>query len=111
MRTLEDLIAEMTPHERALLDRAIEQGKKRDRELHILRSLYRKARAEIAAKHGITDIPAFEETADEFIEAMSDCIIEMGGRLRMTLEFKDLEPLSIEGIADLGTDDYPPDQE
>ena len=106
MRTLKDLIAELSPHERARLDRLREQSGKRDVQLEILRSLYRKARAEIAAKHGITDIPAFEETADEFIAAMSDSIIEMGGRLRITLEFKDIEPLEIEGIADLGTDDH-----
>ena len=107
MRTLEDLLAEMTPEERMRHEELRAQSAKQHAQLHILRSLYRKARAEIAAKHGITDIPAFEETADEFIAAMSDCIIEMGGRLRITLEFKDIEPLEIEGIADLGTDDEP----
>jgi hypothetical protein len=107
MRTLEDLIAEMTPQERASFDRAREQSRKRDMQLQILRSLYRKARADVAAQHGITDIPAFEETADEFIKAMRECLTEMGGRLTMTLEFKDLEPVPIEGIADLGTDDDP----
>jgi hypothetical protein len=107
MRTLDDLIAEMTPQERASFDRAREQSRKRDMQLQILRSIYRKARAEVAAKHGIADIPAFEETADEFIRAMRQCLTEMGGRLTMTLEFKDLEPVPIEGIADLGTDDYP----
>lgn len=107
MRSFNDLIAEMTPEERAAFEVDAEVSKAQHRKLHMLRYLYRKARAAIAAEQGITDIPAFEETADLFIAAMRESLKEMGGRLRFTLEFKDTEALEIEGIADLGTDDYP----
>jgi hypothetical protein len=109
MLSFDDLIAAKTPEERARYEAGLEISKAQHRELHLLRQLYRKARATIAAEHGIQDIPAFEETADLFIMAMRESLKEMGGRLRYTLEFKDTEPLEIEGIADLGTDDYPAD--
>ena len=109
MRNFNDLIAAKTPEERAEFEAGYEALQAQHRELHMLRHLYRKARATVAAEHGITDIPAFEETADLFIAAMRECLREMGGRLRYTLEFKDTEAMEIEGIADLGTDDYPAD--
>jgi hypothetical protein len=99
----------MPPEWQAALDDTLEataDAMSERAQLDRLRELYRAARIPVAAKHGITDIPIFEEMADDFIDALRESISEMNGELIGLLVFKDHSPIEIEGIADLGTDDH-----
>jgi transcriptional regulator with XRE-family HTH domain len=100
--TLKDKVAQLTPERRARIEAEADRLHAEYQTLKALRKARDLTQAQLAATLGIRQatIAQLEKRSDLMISTLRSYVEAMGGRLRLTVEFPDRAPVSLEGLGD-----------
>jgi transcriptional regulator with XRE-family HTH domain len=100
--TLKNKMARLTPERRARIEAEADRLHAEYQTLKDLRKARDLTQAELAQNLGIRQatIAQLEKRSDLMISTLRGYIEAMGGRLRLTVEFPDKTPISLEGFGD-----------
>ena len=100
--TLREKMARLTPERRARIEAEADRLHAEYQTLKDLRKARDLTQAQLAQSLGIRQatIAQLEKRSDLMISTLRSYIEAMGGRLRLTVEFPDKEPVSLEGFSD-----------
>jgi transcriptional regulator with XRE-family HTH domain len=100
--TLKDKMAQLTPERRARIEAEADRLHAEYQTLKDLRKARELTQAQLATSLGIRQatIAQLEKRSDLMISTLRSYVEAMGGRLRLTVEFPDKAPVSLEGFGD-----------
>ena len=100
--TLKDKMARLTPERRARIEAEADRLQAEYQTLKDLRKARDLTQAQLAESLGIRQatIAQLEKRSDLMISTLRSYVEAMGGRLRLTVEFPDKAPVSLEGFGD-----------
>jgi transcriptional regulator with XRE-family HTH domain len=100
--TLKDKMAQLAPERRARIEAEAERLHAEYQTLKDLRRARHLTQAQLAESLGIRQatIAQLEKRSDLMISTLRSYVEAMGGRLRLTVEFPDKPPVSLEGLGD-----------
>jgi transcriptional regulator with XRE-family HTH domain len=100
--TLKDKMARLTPERRARIEAEADRLHAEYQTLKDLRRARDLTQAQLAESLGIRQatIAQLEKRSDLMISTLRSYVEAMGGRLRLTVEFPDKAPVSLEGLGD-----------
>ena len=101
--TLRNKIAQLTPERRARIEAEADRLHAEYQTLKDLRKARDLTQARLAEALGIRQatIAQLEKRSDLMISTLRSYVEAMGGRLRLTVEFPDRAPVSLEGLGDI----------
>jgi transcriptional regulator with XRE-family HTH domain len=101
--TLKDKMAQLTPERRARIEAEADRLHAEYETLKDLRKARDLTQAQLAGTLGIRQatIAQLEKRSDLMISTLRSYIEAMGGRLRLTVEFPDKAPVTLEGFGDI----------
>ncbi len=97
MRTLDDVIASLSPKDRALVG-AKAKRLIRAETLRQLRAAARKTQQEVAIATGIAqhNVSRLEQRGDMLLSTLQSYVDGLGGRLRLIAEFPSIDPVELD---------------
>ena len=101
--TLKDKVARLAPERRARIEAEADRLHAEYQTLKDLRKARELTQAQLAESLGIRQatIAQLEKRSDLMISTLRSYVEAMGGRLRLTAEFPDKAPVSLEGFSDI----------
>lgn len=106
--TLQQKLAQLPPERRARIEAEAERLRAEYRTLKELRKAKALTQAQLAKTLGIRQatVAQLEKRSDLMLSTLRSYVEAMGGRLKLTVEFPDREPVTLDGLGD--TDEPPP---
>ena len=103
-KTLEELLAELTPEHRQRIEAGAERLKAQEKTLRELRQAQRLTQQHMAKKLGVKQhsISRLEQRTDMLLSTLRDYIEEMGGQLEIIARLPGHAPVEITGLEDIG---------
>lgn len=100
--TLKDRMAQLAPERRARIEAEADRLHAEYQTLKDLRRAKDLTQAQLAESLGIRQatVAQLEKRSDLMISTLRTYVEAMGGRLRLTVEFPDKAPVSLEGLGD-----------
>lgn len=102
-RTLEQVMAELSPQRRKRIEARAAQLIAEERSLRDLRHAQRLTQQHMAKRLGVRQhsISRLEQRSDMLLSTLRDYVGKMGGELVLTAHFPDRDPVRISGFADI----------